>query len=87
MGEDSDEDTPYTKPYIDDDKKKLNELYSPFEQMLLEIYSNALDNQQSIESLDNMDFLYFLDILIYNKLTRKNEKKEDREVYADQVEF
>lgn len=52
--------------------------------MLLSVYSEAIQNGQSLELLDNMDFLYFLDICIYNKYTNKKDDKVD-EVYGDTI--
>lgn len=49
--------------------------------MILGVYSEAMKNGQSLEMLDNMDFLYFLDILIYNKFSNK----KDDEVYGDTI--
>ncbi|CAG9704004.1 hypothetical protein [Clostridium neonatale] len=51
----------------------MHELYSNFELMLLAVYSNGLESGQSLESLDNMDFLYFIDILIYRKFKEKDD--------------
>lgn len=52
--------------------------------MLLSVYSEAMKNGQPLESLDNMDFLYFLDILIYNKYSN-NKESEVNEVYGDTI--
>lgn len=49
--------------------------------MLLGVYSEAMANGQSLDSLDEMDFLYFLDILIYQKYS----KNKSDEVYGDTI--
>jgi len=51
--------------------------------MLLGVYSEALKGGQSLNNLDEMDFLYFLDILIYNKYSNKNSNAD--EVYGDTI--
>lgn len=51
--------------------------------MLLSVYSEAMKNGQTLESLDNMDFLYFLDVLIYEKYSNKKENID--EVYGDTI--
>lgn len=51
--------------------------------MLLGVYSEALKSGQSLDALDNMDFLYFLDILIYDKYSNKNSNTD--EVYGDTI--
>ena len=51
--------------------------------MLLDVYSKALEGGQSLNSIDEMDFLYFLDILIYRKYTDKKDSVD--EVYGDTI--
>ena len=67
---------------LDEEESKLNELYSDYELMILGVYSEAMKNGQTLESLDNMDFLYFLDILIYGKYSNR---KDSDEVYGDTI--
>lgn len=50
--------------------------------MLLSVYSESIKNGQSLVDLDEMDFLYFLDILIYTKYT---SKADDEGVYGDTI--
>lgn len=42
-----------------------------------------MKNGQTLEALDNMDFLYFLDILIYGKYN--NASVDENEVYGDTI--
>jgi hypothetical protein len=67
---------------FEESELKLKEMFSNFEQFLLGIYSKCLENGDTLESLDNMDFLYYLDILVYRKL--KNEINSKGE-YIDNI--
>jgi len=51
--------------------------------MILGVYSEAMKNGQTLEALDNMDFLYFLDILIYGKYS--SDITDKNEVYGDTI--
>ena len=52
---------------------------------MLSLYDIALEQKQSIEDIDNMDVIFYLDLLIYKKYTRNETKKN--EVYGDQIEL
>lgn len=70
-------------PSIFEEENRLDKLYSNYEQMILGVYSEAIKSGQNLEALDNMDFLYFLDILIYEKYS--NKQIDNEEVYGDTI--
>lgn len=70
-------------PILYEEENKLDQFYNNYEQMILGVYSEAMKSGQSLEALDNMDFLYFLDILIYEKYSTNKSNAE--EVYGDTI--
>lgn len=49
---------------------------------MLDIYSNLLEQNWTMTDIDNMDILYYFEVLTYRN-SKGNEKEQD--VYIDQI--